>query len=442
MGKEKEHKSVRVARFLIVGVDGDKAAFAEAKQRWSELGFAVQRLTNDFYAHWLRLQIEAGGHKLIRTYVADTLAWHKADPKTRGAKPKCSVKAADNAMQKKLYRLLSDDHPEIHVRCLVLALHKLSQKLAMTPASNSAFPRWIRILDGCGEFPSSSRPLPIPFDTSNGSLLPPADEKRDFWRFQLRVDRIAREGKPATSTIDVLKIKTAGRKLHSLRHILWQIAKGEWKFCGSDLIKREDGWYVHLCYQIPKPEAAALDKAMVAVLRPGRICPVVMRINGHSERLGRRGKDVAYVRGLLASQRASKSEGFRSASSARKGHGRKRAMEWRGKLTRRWLDFVKTWNGQTAAAAVKTMVREGAGKLICIQPADAWRDTRFLANAGKNDRYRDSTGWDWYQMTSLLQRECEEFGVELAIRKHGERSFSGAKSTKSKARNAVAANQV
>jgi hypothetical protein len=117
-------------------------------------------------------------------------------------------------------------------------------------------------------------------------------------------------------------------------------------------------------------------------------------------------------------------------------------MEWREKLTRRWLNFTKTWNGQTASAVVKRIVRDGIGKLILVQPADAWRDTRCLSTAGKSDQYRDSTGWDWYQMVGCFQRECEEKGVELIVKKHGQKSFSGAKAIQGKTRKAATKDQV
>lgn len=425
--QDRDHKTVLVARFLIVGVDGDKEAFSAAKRRWTELAEAVQRLTNDYHTHWLRLHFEADNHVAIRQFIPAWTAWQKAGGKnSKLPKPKCAVQALDKSMSNKIYHLLTADHPGINVHCLVLAMNKLQQRLSKTPASSSAFPRWMMILAGRGEFPSSSNPMPIPFDKGNAPrgqpLIVPKDETQERWKFQIRLDRLPRDGKPAQSTIDTLHLQTRGRRLTSLRNVLWQIAKGEWEFCGSDLLKRNDGWYIHLCYRISQEEKPALDGEKTAILRPGRYHPIQLRHANRHEYLWRRMDVIAHVRRKLCIQRLEKSQGYRSASSARKGHGRKRALEWRGKLERSWKDFVKTWNGQTASAVVRRLVELGIGRLVFIQPTDEWRDTRCLANAGKVQGQRDSTGWDWYQLGSALQAECAEFGIEYVQKKHHERS--------------------
>lgn len=414
-GEELAHKRVHVFHAPLA-VAGEK--FSETRRRWRELSVVVQRLYNDWHAHWLRLHLEQGNEVKVRQYMTANQAWHEGDKATRGPKPKCPVKCLDKHISNALYHKLRELHPQLHTRVCVLAMNKIAQRMGTVKGSNSAYPRWMLILAGLGEYPASSRPLPIPFDKANVKLLAP-EEPGKPWRMEMRIE-LAEKGK---SIVETFALRVGGRKKRQIEQALWKMAAGEWKYAGSDLKHTDrDGWTAMICCQMPAAPKLDLDAERVAVLRPGRHRPVWLRVPGARLHLGRTAKDVAHVRRSLSVQRAVKAEAYRWASSARKGHGKGRAMAWRQKLTNRWKRLVKRYNEQTAAAAVRAAIRNGCGTLVYVQPTEARRLSCRLATAGKIEDVRESTLWDWYQLRSLLERECEQQGIECVIRKRRERS--------------------
>lgn len=420
MGSHAE-KTVRVIRVAVVGSEGD---WPEERKRLAAVAQQIQAATNDWAAHWLRLHYAAGNHLTVRQWMAANLAWVKTPQAERvpAARVPCPVKPCDAAMSREIYAALRVDHFSLGTKPVGLATQKAMKRLTQSAASRSAYPRWMIILAGCGEFPQSSRSLPVPFHTSNCKLiLPTAGEEREEWRLEVRLEQ-----KPgdAQGLVPIrLKLKTGGRSCAAIRAALWNIAKGDWKFCASDLVCRKGLWYAHICYQMPKAELPALDGDRTAFLSAGANTPILLRLGGRTWKRLRRGNDVRHVRRQLTVQRFGKSESYRYASSAKKGHGRGVVLAWREKLTRRWRDFVKTWNGQLAAEIAKRLRAEGIGRLVVYQPADDWRDSRFLANAGKICGRIDSTGWDWYQMQAQLSRICQENGIQVLVKKVGERRF-------------------
>jgi hypothetical protein len=426
MGSHAE-KTVRVIRVAIVGSEGDWPA---EKKRLAAVAQQIQQATNDWAAHWLRLHYAAGNHLAVRQWMAADTAWVKTPKAEREPKVRvpCPVKPCDAAMSREIYAALRVDHFALGTKPVGLATQKAMKRLTQSSATKSAYPRWMIILAGRGEFPQSARSLPIPFYTSNCKLvLPDPDAKLEEWRLEVRLEQAAGEKKGLVPIR--LKLKTGGRGCESIRKALWQIAKGEWKFSASDLVCRDGLWYAHICYQMPKAELPPLDAGRTAFLSAGAKCPVLLRMDGRTWKRLRRGNDVRHVRRQLTVQRFGKSESYRYASRAKKGHGRGVALAWREKLARRWRDFVKTWNGQLAAEVAKRLRAAGIGRLVVYQPADAWRDTRYLTTAGKVPGRVDSTGWDWYQMQSQIDRICQENGIEVLVKKVGERRFRGKKST-------------
>jgi len=437
MGSKRE-TTVRVMRVQISGAadDGD---YAEIKTRLRAVATEIQQVVNDMMAHWLRLHYEAGNHHKIREWMAADTAWVKTpkaerEPATRAP---CPVKPLDAAMSRAIYAAMREDHPGLGTKPVGLAMQKQQKRLIGAKASKSAYPRWMRILAGYGEYPSSANPLPIPFFKTNARLIVP--KEGEPWQLEVRLEQSATSKGLVAHRVTLF---TGGRKLQSLRNGLWKIAAREWKFCASDLVQRDGRWYAHICYQFPAVEKPQLDAGRVAILSAGRDKPIRLRIDGRTLPMWRRGNDIRYLRKSLTMQRTSRNEAYRSATSARKGHGKKRAHQWREKLLRRWQDFVKTWNGQLAADIAKQLRASGVGRLIYCQPAEQRRDGRFLSRAGKTASRKESTLWDWHGLGAQLGRVLQENGIKVETRKMGERRIFGGRSAKGKSSKAVACDEV
>lgn len=287
------------------------------------------------------------------------------------------------------------------------------------PSSKGAVPRWMRILAHDGEFPSSSSPLPIPFDKANSEIIVPKTDDDPF-QLQVRIDRIERpDHNYATSTKDVCRLRS-----NNQTPILWQIANGELVFAGSNLVYYEskNKWFAHIYYQAQKGATTGeLDTRRTAFLHPAKQQPWWLRIDGRHHFVGGRdGKHVAYVRQQLLTNRWGRQESYQHASSARKGHGRDRAVGKIFKLQDRWKDFVKTANQLAATQAVELCRTYKCGRLIYFLPIGPVRENRFLHTAGKLPDHKDSSSWDWSQMQNILSHKCQQAGIELEVHKVGE----------------------
>jgi hypothetical protein len=64
-------------------------------------------------------------------------------------------------------------------------------------------------------------------------------------------------------------------------------------------------------------------------------------------------------------------------------------------------------------------VAAGAGTLIYEQPDGEFRDGRFLAGSGKVEGRADSTGWDWFQVRTMLEQRAGDCGVTVKTVKAG-----------------------
>lgn len=419
-------------RVQIVGYDGDAK---EARKALSDAAAEIRQVLNDASAHWLRWHYGHGNHIVVRQWMEADRQWAKTPKSERTEqRARCPVDPWPKEFAKSLYGAMRTEHPGYGTKVLGLALQKHYKRIVGDSASKSAYKRWLHILAGRGEYPSGSHSAPIPFYTSNSRLIVPQSD-REPWRLEVRL-----ETQPGTARLRVLRmrLKTGGRALAAIRSALWRIAKGESKFCASEIVEKSGQWYAHITAEIPNPPKPAVDFAKVAVLRPGNRRPVLLRIGGRTERLGRRGADVAYVRRRVTVQRRQRDNAYRHKGSSGKGHGRAKAFVWRERLRRRWQDFVKTYNGQLASDVVRRLIQAGVGTLIYCQPTGADRETRFLARAGKQEDIRESTLWDWHQQTSMLKREAIDHG----IRCHELRELRDGKATEGQNAGQVTAGQV
>ena len=304
MSKNKEEKvQVHVVCPEIVGLD------TETNNRWRMLANTVKRVTNCYWRSWLVGHTIEGNVEPTQQYLAELQAWYKAGSK--GLKPRNKVQELPPAVvewigkETKRYAVVND-------RCVQLVL-SIQRKELFKPSSKGAIPRWVRILADDGEFPSSSSPQPIPFDRKNSGIIVPTSDGGDF-QLRVRVDRIARVGKKALSTQDVVCLGTRGKKGIRQREILWKIAQGrEYVFCGSQLVYKESKrkWFAHIAYRIKKEVKPELDSGRVAFLRPAKKRPWWLRIAGYHHYLGgKTGKFVAHVRRQLLTDRWDREEGY------------------------------------------------------------------------------------------------------------------------------------
>ena len=413
MSKNKEEKvQVHVVCPEIVGLD------TETNNRWRMLANTVKRVTNCYWRSWLVGHTIEGNVEPTQQYLAELQAWYKAGSK--GLKPRNKVQELPPAVvewigkETKRYAVVND-------RCVQLVL-SIQRKELFKPSSKGVIPRWVRILADDGEFPSSSSPQPIPFDRKNSGIIVPTSDGGDF-QLRVRVDRIARVGKKALSTQDVVCLGTRGKKGIRQREILWKIAQGrEYVFCGSQLVYKETKrkWFAHIAYRIKKEVKPELDSGRVAFLRPAKKRPWWLRIAGYHHYLGgKTGKFVAHVRRQLLTDRWDREEGYQYAGSAARGHGRTRALGRIPMLKTRWKDFVKSANQQLAHDVIAMCVEKGCGRLIYFRPIGSMVENRFLYTAGKVPEKRDNTGWDWGQVEKFLSEKCHQLGIDFTVHRFG-----------------------
>ena len=378
----------------------------EERERWNEwsrLAEAVQAIANDCYALWQAWHVQRGSDLQIRKWMAAYFAAKNAKKKTT----KCPVHCWPAEFGKQLWRDIDARHGTTHSRVRTLVINKLQKTLTKTGGTNSAWKRWILILSGRGQYPSSSRPLPIPFDCGNGRLQKNG-EAGNPWRFELRLDRNPEDGK---SELQTLRLSTGGYKNHGLRTILERIESGDYEFKGSNLLQRDGTWWIELCYTMPPAELADVDSEKTAFVTPAVRRPLDLWLGGRPEGLRRSGRDIGQILRGLSSQFRSRQEHYKRQSSAGKGKGRKRATSaWRDKLGARRKDAKKTYNEQLAAAVIGRCIQERCGRVVFFQPTDKRKASRFL------ERCDDWIGWDWHQLKTLLSRRCEELGIEFENR--------------------------
>ena len=431
-GMDDEFKGqIGVAKLKIIGAEGDWPA---TRSRLRDMAVTIKRLFNCIHGTWLSEHIKRGSGPIIAAWMEKDRAWARTPKKERSGKREiCPVKCVDSDIQKAIYAGCTKRYPMVNLRPVALAMNLAIKRLKKTKASKGSYPRWMRILTDDGEFPSSSHPLPIPFDARNAPneqpLVPPPSDKRgdkkgDYrWKLRLRLDRIPREGKTAVSTIETFLLRTWGRKCRGEEEKLWKILNGEWKLCGSNIVFRESNgeWSAHICYRQRKPERADIDEGRFAFLWASERRPWHLRIDGHNFWLGgKTGRHVRHVRRQLLVQRWGRQENYRYRSGP--GKGRKRALKktQAGRLQMRWKDFVKSLNQKVVHDTISSCIAQRCGKIVYFQPAGQFGDSRFLACAGKVPGRRDGSGWDWYQIHAMLSQKCQESGIELITKKVGD----------------------
>lgn len=415
MPKKEKVGAVRVCRFEVFKVAGDD--WRETYQRWHHLSGRCKQIVNFIWEQWLVWHVQNRSADKVRSFLEQHAAWKKAADGT--AKPKMDVSAWPKELDKIIYSGLSE-FSDVNVRVQSLLQNVTKQKVNSRKAANGSLPGWEAILLRNESVPSSTRPQPIPYDSHNASL--PTKREDGNWWMSLRIDRVACPGKPAKSHLDEVQLRVKSRG--GQQALLERIASGEYAFKGSSLVysKQNRKWFVLVCYQQPAGECHDLDGNRVAILRPGRKSPWRLRILGkRSFRVGGEGAYIGHQRNRLLTHRWSRQENYRQAGSANKGHGRERALAPIERLSHWWKDFTKTANHTVTKQVIDICLREGIGTLVYVQPAGRNRDTRFLSTAGKVPNRHDSTGWDWFQVGSMLGYKSKDAGLHLVLKKSSDK---------------------
>lgn len=380
----------------------------EQRKRWQSLCDDTRDMTNFIWQQWLCYHVENGTRDKIIDFLRDLDAW-KADKK--GDKPKVKLQAVPKDLASRIYHGMMKTFPQVHSRSQGLLQQRTVSLIGSRKAAKGNLSGWWAILLYHESVPSSTRGVPVLFDVRNAKILPP-ESKDGHHRIELRIER-----KGKSSVYDVVDLWSKGRKAAGAVAILKKLLSGEAKFCGSNLVQRQNGkWFVNICWRAERQATKTLDHTQTAILRPCANVPWKLKTPGRNRRPGGMGYVVQHVRSQLLTSRWSRAEAYRNASSSRKGQGRERAIVATTKLSMRWRDFVKTFNHQVTSDVVQTCVIRGIGKLVYCQPVGN-ADSRFLAKAGKVPDRHDATGWDWFQVGALLAYKCEREGIELEIRK-------------------------
>lgn len=408
---------IRAVKLKVVRLD------RETRNRWRHLSHQCKRIRNSVWRRWITWHTSQGNAGEVSHYMVALRNWHADKGNGRGPKPKCAIRPMPPELEKLIRKGIQADYPDVNERPMSLTLQIVLQQLIHTKTVLGSFPKWMAILGDEEGSPASIRPQPIPFNARNAQILLPTNP-REPYRLKLRIDRILDpERKIAKSTEDIVVLQVGrghDKSSSSRAAILEKIAKAEYEFTGSNLVMQPatGQWYVHIAYRIPDCALPVLDPTKVAMLRAATNRPWWLRIDGYNHWLGgKTGRHVAHIRSQLLLQRWSRREAYKHASSARRGHGRKRAVGRVYLLQGRWRDFVKTSNQTVVKRVVEKCIDNGCGHLIYFQPSREMGKRKFLATAGKVPGREDSSGWDWSQVASLLESKCAESGIKVTIHK-------------------------
>ena len=410
--KGKDKRKVRTERFEIYKFCGDDH---DRRRWWKELCKQAQYHQNRLWQEWFLWHMQHGSRQVLLDYNAECVVWHKADPKTRGAKPKYPLEAIPDDWNETVKRV-SAEFPELHVRCKTLLCQIWRRTIIKRKATNGSISGWAAILlarEGCPQF---TKPIPLPFDKVNTKFLPPDEEHKD-WRVEVRVQRIEREGKLATAVTDVAQFITRRRKATRQRKLLEKIHSGEYEFKGSKLHFDGRKWYAMISYAQPAKERPKLDTSKTLTLLPGRNDPWVLLCTGENAWFhGGLPRRIAEFRKMVQRRVQERNGQYKVAGSTSKGHGRGRARAPVHRIRTLWRTFVDRYNHEVTTGVVRKALAKGVGRIEYWRPVEERRDERCLAWIGKDSRRGINTSWDFYQVETQLKYKCAQAGIEFSAR--------------------------
>lgn len=412
---KKRSGNVKAWRFEIIGLA------RESRTRWHDLQDQSREIVNLWWQLWCARHVMAGNNLAI----VDWMRAFRAARQVKDKPPECPVPIMpveiDGAPS--IYRIISGRFRSMHTRTIVL-LQNLITKRITGKDCDGVWNLWQSVLACRQGQPGCERDQPIPFDKVSSTLPVRVDDrdKRGLrgskWRFDVTLAREEVDGERNCASIhETFTVLAKG----SGEAIISRIANGEYAFRGSQIFYSQSSrkWFATLCYAMPAHESHSPGNGTM-VLRPGLKAPWKIRARGRSDFRGGYGRHVTATRRRLLTDRWTGQETYRWSGSARRGHGRRRALGPIEKLRNAWRKFVTGYNARLTTEIVRECVQKGIGKLFYCQPAGKRRDTRFLSIAGKIPERRDASLWDWHQIGNMLAWKCKEAGIHLVVRKSGE----------------------
>lgn len=408
---------MKTYKLEIVGFDDKdkRLALYRLAQRCQEIANRVWQLWECWHV------ANDSRRKLIEALDADQ-AWRAADKATRGERPKFAVSCfpavggvnkVGNArtLRNQIEADIACTFGDVHMRVKTLLINKIAQDISTRKAANGKLAAWQAILLNHQARPTFTRPLPIPFDKASSPVGSGVVGANGELSIRLHRDE---EGK---SMVERFTLLTKGRAAKYIKPIA-RMASGEWAYKGSSLFYdgRKKKWFALLTCELPAGAEYTPIPDRLAFLRCGHYGPVQLRVGGGRAFLPgfARNKVVGVIRRQLLTQRWSRQSNYRVAGSSNKGHGRGRAIGPVMLLSRRWKDFVKRYNHTMTTAFIERCRREGVAKIMFFQPAGSgW----YLDSAGKVPGREDSTGWDYFQIKTMLAYKSQAAGIEFESRK-------------------------
>jgi hypothetical protein len=450
MSKKKPDRltECKVLSFEVTGKYGDRSKL------WHQLASDCQGLANAFWQCWNAWHYHNNSGEKLKTWLSARA--NAENPKDAGP---CPVEAIPKEMEKELHQLRWR-FPAIPSRMSTLLPQRLKRTLQNRKAVKGSLPGYVSIILGREGFQTFTKPYPILFDRANASFVPPT-ELNGNWSIVVNMVRTEAWDGSVCEQRHTLELWCKGQKVRSQVAILRKIAAGEMArrqleseiearyrpllkglsrgsdthkakakemaaakqaiadnhhmFAGSQLVFSQSRrkWFVKLCFVAPRQSPPELDADKVATLSTRDNGPWLLTLADGKTRIpGGHGRYIGAIRKRLLTQRWDRQANYKNAGSANKGHGRTRSG-----AGPQWKNFVKRVNSGVVREVLNSCVAAGCGTLVYEQPDGDFRDSRFLATAGKIERRRDSSAWDWGQVRTMLEQRAVDCGITVIVRK-------------------------
>lgn len=404
-----EERYLRVLTLEVASLHDEKEKHWALFDEIREAMIQAQEVQNFFFDSWRAWHFQNDSAAKIKRFHDDWRIYIESGKKTD--KPKLEVAAVDNGWAKAVYHQISEKWPTLHTRTTTLLIKCLTELVKSSKSTKGNWAKWHSWLLHREQIPSFVNPVPLPFDKANTFLEAPKDSNGSHV-LHLNLKRYSVPGlKNCRSTTFHCAIRDRSRSMASRRIVLSKIARGDLEWAGSKAFIKDNKLFIALAYWLPKPDRAVGSKT--AILHFRSKSPAALRIAGRSIRIGGDGQIIPKIRRQVLAQRWSRKTSYRyCASSARKGHGTRRAIEKITILSKRWRDFVKTTNRNMAAQVIKVAIQNDAGAITVLAPR---KESRFLSVAGQSTK--DKSSWDWSGLEKAISDQAMEYGVAVNFEK-------------------------
>lgn len=387
----------------------------ELHTRLSEISEVVQQCTNYVWQLWLLDAHAREADVKIHEWRLEYIQWCR-DGQV-GKAPSSNIPFISQGFQSRASSAINKRYPFVNYRCRTLLLNETVKIIKSKPAANGAYKLWQSALLNKENVPSALDPLPVPFDKANGKIAlvmveqPDGQPPKEQLVLNVRLDCYEKAGRSSkASDIISLPLVTNNSSKGYLK-ALFDIARADGRgFCGSEIVfnSRKKKWRANITIDIPDVPAVAAGKTLF--IRPGRKRRCLStRIPGDRSIWLRVSPDhVSHRRKRIAMAKEVRHEVV--GSSRRSGHGRKKRLEAKSRLSGAWGRFTDTLSRQLSHAIIAQARKRGVSKVVWFRGKGKFA----LDMAG--GEYSQSLPWPWYKTESALKRSCEKVGIEFVSR--------------------------